>query len=89
MSNYARGDKAWGECARSGRKMLRKNMVEDGYIKGLLVDPEWRDGEHPQEHIEDVDDPVALFNPAPDLSVPPGEGTPAPPLAFDETGKLV
>lgn len=90
MSNsYARGDKAWGECARSGRRMLRRNMVEDGYIKGLLVDPAWRETAHPQERLPDVSDPTGIFRPAPELSKPEGEGTAAPALTFDETGKLV
>jgi hypothetical protein len=89
MTEYARGEKALGECARSGRRMRRRDMVEDGYMKGMLVDPAWREPEHPQEKLPDVRDPIGIFRPAPELSKPAGEGTAAPALTFDATGKLV
>lgn len=77
---YARGSRAWGECQRSGRKMLLRDMVEDGQVQGLLVDPEYYEPKHPQEAVPLVDDPIALYKPAPELSEPPGEGVAAPPL---------
>ena len=79
---YARGDKAWGECARSGKRLLRKNMVEDGQYPGLLVAPDWYEPKHHQETPVEVDDPIAIYKPAPEQSKPPGEGTAAPDLEF-------
>jgi hypothetical protein len=65
-SAYAKGKWALGECRRSGRKMLLRNMVADGYYPNLIVDPEWYDPKHPQESLPKVRDPVSLFRPAPD-----------------------
>lgn len=64
---YARNRNAVAICNRSGVKMLRSDMVEDGYIKGLLVHPEWYDPAHPQEQPFDPDEPIAIYKPAPDL----------------------
>ena len=63
---YARGKWALGECARSGRKMLLRNMVADGYYPNLIVDPHWYEPKHPQESLPSLKDPVSLFRPAPD-----------------------
>jgi hypothetical protein len=63
---YAKGKWALGECRRSGRKMLLRNMVADGYYPNLIVDPEWYEPKHPQESLPKVRDPVSLFRPAPD-----------------------
>ncbi len=65
---YARGKWALGECARSGRKMLLRNMVADGYYPNLIVDPQWYEPKHPQESLPSLKDPVSLFRPAPDRS---------------------
>lgn len=67
---YARGDKAWGECARSGKRVRLNAMVEDGQLEGMLVAPEWYEPKHPLEIPQDVDDPVALAEPAPEISIP-------------------
>jgi hypothetical protein len=75
---YANGKLAWGECARSGRKMLHKDMVRDGYHPNLMVEPAWYESRHPQEILASVEDPIALRRPTADYSKPPGEGTPAP-----------
>jgi hypothetical protein len=66
VAKYVRGDKAVGICRRSGIKMLRKDMVEDGYYPGLMVHPDWADGRHPQERLPKLADPVTLYKPAPD-----------------------
>lgn len=63
---YARGRHAWGECARSGDKVLRRNMVYDGHQPGLLVRRDWYEPVHPQEKLPPVSDPVGLRRPAPD-----------------------
>jgi len=65
-SAYAKGKWALGECRRSGRKMLLRNMVADGYYPNLIVDPEWYEPKHPQESLPKVRDPVSLYRPAPD-----------------------
>jgi hypothetical protein len=62
---YAVGRKAYGECARSGRRMLLRYMVEDPRT-GLLVDPAWAERSDPRPPT-DLDDGIALFRPAPDL----------------------
>ncbi len=85
---YARGSRALGECARSGIKMLRRNMVEDGQFPGLLVHPRWKEDKHPQETPPDVDDPIAIYRPAPEQSVPEDEGEAAPELEFDDLGLI-
>lgn len=36
-----------GICMRSGKKLHRAEMVEDGQVKGLLVDPDWWEPYHP------------------------------------------
>ena len=63
---YAKGKFAVGECARSGRKMLLKDMVSDGYYPSLVVDPAWYEGKHPQESLPEIEDPVSLWRPAPE-----------------------
>lgn len=62
---YAVGHKAWGICARSGKRVYLKDMVEDGQT-GMLVAKDWYEPKHPQETVEVYDDPVALYRPAPD-----------------------
>ena len=66
MTRYAKGRRAVGICARSGRKMLLSQMVPDGQYPGLLVDPDWRDIKNEQERPIDVSDAIALRRPAPD-----------------------
>ena len=72
MRDYARGDRAWGICKRSGRRMLLKDLVEDDQIPGLLVDPEWYEPRHPQEFPVSLIDPEAIWRPASELSVDGG-----------------
>lgn len=62
---YARGHKAWGICARSGKRVYLRDMVTDGQT-GLLVAKDEYDPKHPQETPVIVDDPIALYRPAPD-----------------------
>lgn len=63
---WAKGKWAVGECARSGRKMLLRNMIADGYYPNLIVDPRWYEPKHPQESLPSVRDPTSLFRPAPE-----------------------
>lgn len=64
---YAIGSKAWGECARSGQRMLLNDMVADP-LTGLLVHPEW--AEPPlMRPPTDIIDGVTLERPAPDLDL--------------------
>lgn len=64
---YAEGRRAWGICARSGRKMLLRNMTFDGRYPNLRVDPAWWEGRHPLEFLAKVDDPIALYRPSPEV----------------------
>lgn len=73
---YARGRHALAECQRSGQKMRYRDLVEDGHIPGLLVHPDWWEPKHPQEIPVNVTDPIALYRPAPEISVPAGYGNP-------------
>lgn len=70
MSKYAKGKYALGECARSGRVMPLKDMVKDGYVPNLMVDPAWREPKHPLNKIIKIDDPIALRHPAPQVGGP-------------------
>jgi hypothetical protein len=45
--------------------MLYLDTVFDGLYPNMRVDPAWYEGKHPQENISRVDDPVALYRPAP------------------------
>lgn len=68
---YARGSRAWGICARSGKRLLLRDMVRDP-LTDLLVDPGW--AEPPlMRPPEDIVDGVALERPAPDPDVIPDE----------------
>lgn len=73
---YAKGRRAIAECQRSGQKMFYRDLVEDGHVAGLLVHPDWWEPKHPQEIPVEVDDPIALFRPAPEISIPTGYGDP-------------
>ncbi len=73
---YARGTHAIAECQRSGQKMRYKELVEDGHVFGLLVHPDWWEPKHPQETPITVTDPIALWRPAPEISIPQGYGDP-------------
>lgn len=75
-SKFARGRHAVAECQRSGQKMRYRDLVEDGHVPGLLVHPDWWEPRHPQEIPPDVTDPVALWRPAPEVSVEDGYGLP-------------
>lgn len=68
---FAKGTRAWGICARSGRKMLLRDMVWDGQYPNLKVDPAWYDPKHPQEMLPAIEDPIALANPSPETIAPP------------------
>jgi len=57
---------AVGVCARSGRKMRLSDMVEDGYLPGLMVDPAWREPEEPQETFITPIDEASVDNPSPE-----------------------
>lgn len=41
------GSSQIGICQRSGQKMLRADMVEDGQVQGELVHPDWWEPYHP------------------------------------------
>ena len=64
---FAKGKNALGICARSGRKMLLKDMIPDPYKPGLMVDPAWADIKHPAERPIKLRDNTALKRPAPDV----------------------
>jgi len=49
--------------------MRYRDLVEDGHISGLLVHPDWWEPKHPQEIPVEVTDPVALYRPAPEISI--------------------
>lgn len=78
----------YGECARSGKRVKVDRLVPDGHLKGLLVDQSWFEPQHPQERLPRLT-PERHSVPAPELSKPTDEGTEAPAITFDATGKLV
>lgn len=65
-AKYARGSEAWGLCQRCGLRFLLNDLVFDGYMPGLRVCADCYDSRHPQEFLQDVTDPIALWKPAPD-----------------------
>ena len=67
-SHYADGRFALGRCARSGRKMLLRDMVRDGYEPNLLVDPKWYEPPEPAERLYPTEDAIALRVSAPESS---------------------
>lgn len=73
---------------RSGRKMLLRDMVQDGYYPNLIVDPAWAEEPHPQEHLPPLMDAQQLFRPAPENypapSAPVLEAS-APSLSWSES----
>jgi len=56
--------------------MRYRDLVEDGHIEGLLVCSDCWEPKHPQEIPVVVTDPIALYRPAPEISIPLGEGLP-------------
>lgn len=76
---YAKGRHAVAECQRSGQKMRYRDLVEDGHVPGLLVHPDWWEPKHPQEIPVRIDDPIALYRPAPEISVEADYGNPEQP----------
>lgn len=72
---YARGKKAVGICQRSGKKVFRQDMLEDGQVPGLLVAKDWWEPRHPQEFPVDAGESMAIYRPSPDES---DGGTPIP-----------
>ena len=60
-------DYVWGICQKSGMRVRRVDMVEDGYYKGLMVAPQYYDPPHPQERIMPIVDTEAIEKPYPDL----------------------
>lgn len=56
--------------------MKYRDLVEDGHIEGLLVHPDWWEPKHPQEIPVEVTDPIALYRPAPEISIEEGYGDP-------------
>jgi hypothetical protein len=78
MSRYL-GRGQVGICQRSGKKVKRKDLVEDGQVKGLLVDKNWWEPYHPQLLPPPMRaDGIPHFKPAPDDRLAP----PAPVLAL-------
>lgn len=63
---YARDKDAIAICDRSGQKMLRADMIEDGYLRGMMVHPDWFDGPQQQEEPFDPEEGIAIWMPRPD-----------------------
>lgn len=57
----------YGYCQRSGKRVPRRLMVEDGDIPGMMVAPDWYEPEHPQKKL----DPLPPENLRPELTEPP------------------
>lgn len=76
--SYAYGSRALAECMRCGRRVRYLDLRQDGQVKGLNVCGECWDPEHPQEHLPEVSDRQALFDPSPEVSIPDDEGDAAP-----------
>ena len=72
-----------GICQRSGKKCKRESLVEDGQVKGLIVDKDWYEPYHPQLLPPPMRAAgIPHFRPAPDDRLAP----PAPTLALVSGG---
>ena len=67
MTTYAKGTHSIGQCSRCGGRSPLRDLVDDGYRKGLLVHPSCRDTEHPAEKPVSLEEGIAVRRPAPDL----------------------
>lgn len=65
MSNYIKD--RYGYCQRSGQRVRRSELVEDGYIPGLMVHPDWY--EPPDDNKVQANSQVDEFKSY--LTVPP------------------
>lgn len=63
---YARGERAWGICGRSGARALLKDLVFDGRYPNMRVLPSWWEPRDPLDYMPRVEDPIALWRPAPE-----------------------
>src|SRR5262245_54038749 len=79
-TKYARGHAAWGECQRCGKKDFLQALIMDGQFPNLRVCRECYEPKHPQENLVKLDDPVALWRPAPENLPAPS----APVLSADD-----
>lgn len=68
---YARGAEAWGECGRCAARFLLRELVFDGQYPNMRVCTSCFEPKHPQENLKRIDDPVALWRPAPENLSPP------------------
>lgn len=66
MSKFAQGNKAWGRCQRCGDRHYLKDLVSDGYVKGLMVCSTCYCPYPEQWKPINLDDAMALKRPAPD-----------------------
>jgi hypothetical protein len=85
---YATGNSALAECQRCGLRLPYRDLVEDGHIPGLLVHPECYEPQHPQEIPVRATDPIALYRPAPEISIPTNEGSPTAGMTIPATPTL-
>jgi hypothetical protein len=65
--------------------MMYRDLVEDGHVPGLLVHPDWWEPKHPQESPVESDDPIALYRPAPEISIEADIGNPEQPTPSPTT----
>lgn len=68
---YASGRHAWGTCQKCGLRFKYVELKQDGYFKHLIVCTGCWDGDHPQERLLRVSDPVGLYLGTPDTIYPP------------------
>lgn len=73
MPAYARGDKSWGICDRTGFRYRLNDLVwefQNGVRTGLRVGKDVSDKDHPQNFLGrlKINDPQSLRDPRPDYS---------------------
>lgn len=69
---YAKGNRAWGICGRSGKRALLKDLEFDGRYPNMRVLREWWEPRDPLEKLDRIEDPLTLWRPAPeDGPIPP------------------
>lgn len=54
-----------GYCQRTGFKLDRRDLAEDGELPGVLVEASWADPLHPQRFLPEVGMEMPITRPAP------------------------
>ena len=69
-SMFCDSGEAWGHCARCGQRYHVRELMMDGYIRGISVCERCYDPPHPQERLDPLYDPQGIRHASPDRDTP-------------------